>query len=117
MCFHKTLPASGSWQPLDTRDTLTPVNVDPAGFEHILTDKSIAIQKGVANVTDSTNSPLDILRYTLNFQCPIILHFKISPSQMYFDGSISIMPRVMHRQCRSTATQYSLDQQLWMQTM
>ncbi len=82
-----TASASGSWQPLDTRDTLTPVNVDPAGFEHILTDKSIAIQKGVANVTDSTNSPLDILRYTLNFQVSDYFAFQnISITDVISDG-------------------------------
>ena len=39
--------------------------------EHLLTDKSIAIQKGVTIVQDNNaagTSPLDVLEYTLNFQ-------------------------------------------------
>ena len=79
--------ASGSWQPTDTRDPLTPVLVDPVGYEHVLTDKSIAIQKGVANVTDSVNSPGDLLRYTLNFQVSDFFAFNdISISDVLSDG-------------------------------
>ncbi len=79
--------AVGQWQPLDGRDPLTPVVVDPAGYEHILTDKSIAIQKGVANVTDSVNSPKDILRYTLNFQVSDFFAFEdISITDVISDG-------------------------------
>jgi len=64
--------AVGDWTPLDPRDvgsvgnaTAGSVGVPP---EHTLTDKSIAIQKGVTNLTDSANTPGDILQYTLDFQ-------------------------------------------------
>jgi len=59
---------SGFWTPLDPRDPVGPVSEDPAGCEHTLTDKSIAIQKGVANLTDATHSPGDLLEYTLTYQ-------------------------------------------------
>ena len=62
--------AVGDWTPIDTRDAGGTDNAvaDPAGYEHVLNDKSIAIQKSVANITDATNSPGDILEYTLTFQ-------------------------------------------------
>lgn len=63
--------ALGSWQPNDSRDPLTPVNVDGIGPEHTLTDKSIAIQKSVSNISNTGPSgytPGDTLDYTLDFQ-------------------------------------------------
>ncbi|MBK9095774.1 MAG: isopeptide-forming domain-containing fimbrial protein [Anaerolineae bacterium] len=64
--------ALGDWTPLDPRDLGGVDNASAGGSgdppEHILGCKSIAIQKGVANLTDSTNSPGDVLEYTLNFQ-------------------------------------------------
>ena len=82
-----TASATGSWTPIDTRDPLTPVVVDPAGYEHVLTDKSIAIQKGVANITDGINSPNDLLRYTLSFQISDYFAFNdISITDVISDG-------------------------------
>uniref|UniRef100_A0A7C4Q3F5 Sortase n=1 Tax=Bellilinea caldifistulae TaxID=360411 RepID=A0A7C4Q3F5_9CHLR len=60
--------ASGNWTPLDPRDSLTTITQNPAGCEHTLTDKSIAIQKGVANLSASPLSPGDVLEYTLDIQ-------------------------------------------------
>ena len=62
--------AVGDWTPFDTRDPGGTDNAvaNPAGFEHVLNDKSIAIQKSVTNITDATNSPGDVLQYTLTFQ-------------------------------------------------
>ncbi len=65
--------AVGDWTPLDPRDPGGTGNAvaDPPGPEHVLTDKSIAIQKGVADVADvypSGPSPDDVLEYSLNFQ-------------------------------------------------
>ena len=60
--------ASANWMPLDPRDqTGGPfaVAADPDGCEHTLTDKSIAIQKGVSN---GSNSAGDTLEYALSFQ-------------------------------------------------
>ena len=62
---------SGSWMPTDPRDqTGGPfaVSANPPGCEHTLTDKSVAIQKGVTNLSDPVNSPGDVLEYTLRFQ-------------------------------------------------
>ena len=66
--------AIGDWDPIDTRDPGATDNAvaNPDGVEHRLTDKSIAIQKSVAIVTDTGNigeeNPGDTLEYTLTFQ-------------------------------------------------
>jgi hypothetical protein len=62
---------TASWTPFDPRDTGGGVSTNPPGCEYTLTEKSIAIQKGVANVNDINapgNSPHDTLEYTLTFQ-------------------------------------------------
>jgi fimbrial isopeptide formation D2 family protein len=62
---------SGSWTPIDPRDSPGTVSSNPPGPEHTLNDKSIAIQKSVAVVTDTGAAgptPGDTLEYTLNFQ-------------------------------------------------
>jgi uncharacterized repeat protein (TIGR01451 family)/fimbrial isopeptide formation D2 family protein len=61
----------GTWAPIDPRDATGLVSSDITAADHILTDKSIAIQKSVAIVTDTGAagySPGDVLEYTLNFQ-------------------------------------------------
>lgn len=64
--------ALGDWTPLDPRDLGGVDNASAGGPgdppEHILGCKSIAIQKSVANLSDSVNSPGDVLEYTLTFQ-------------------------------------------------
>ncbi len=64
--------ALGDWTPLDPRDLGGVDNAADGGSgdppEHILGCKSIAIQKSVANLSDSVNSPGDLLEYTLDFQ-------------------------------------------------
>ena len=63
--------ATANWLPLDPRDqTGGPfaVAADPDGCEHTLTNKSIAIQKGVTNLSGAPNGPGDTLEYTLTFQ-------------------------------------------------
>ncbi len=65
--------AIGDWTPLDSRDPSGQDNAvaDAQGPEHILADKSIAIQKGVAIAVDvgaSGYSPGDVVEYTLDFQ-------------------------------------------------
>jgi uncharacterized repeat protein (TIGR01451 family) len=60
--------ASGDWTPLDPRDSLTTITQNPAGCEHTLTDKSIAIQKSVTNLSPDPLSPGDLLEYTLDVQ-------------------------------------------------
>ncbi len=61
----------GDWTPIDPRDPSTHPVVDPAGPEHTLTDKAIAIQKSATIVTDvgpPGMSPGDVVEYTLSFQ-------------------------------------------------
>ncbi|MFK7738055.1 MAG: beta strand repeat-containing protein [Pirellulaceae bacterium] len=64
--------ASGQWTPLDTpRDSAVIATADPAGFEHILTPKSIATQKSVVisnNQGGADFSAGDTLLYTIDFQ-------------------------------------------------
>jgi fimbrial isopeptide formation D2 family protein/uncharacterized repeat protein (TIGR01451 family) len=65
--------AIGDWTPIDTRDPGGAANAvaDPVGPEHVLTDKSIAIQKSVAIFDDTGDigpTPGDGLEYTLEFQ-------------------------------------------------
>ncbi len=58
---------TAAWTPLDPRDAGGPVTVNPGGCEHTLTDKSIAVQKGVVNLSGA-NAPGALLEYTLRFQ-------------------------------------------------
>ncbi len=63
--------SGAQWTPTDPRDLPTGISVSPFGPEHTLTDKSIAIQKTSAIVTDlgaSGPSPGDTIQYTLTFQ-------------------------------------------------
>jgi len=68
-----TARAVGDWTPVDPRDAggIDNAVADPVGFEHVLTDKSIAIQKSVAIAIDTGAAgptPGDTLEYTLTFQ-------------------------------------------------
>ncbi len=65
--------AQGDWNPTDNRDAGGTDNAvaDPSGVEHTLTDKSIAIQKGVSNISHPGAEhpvPGDVLEYTITFQ-------------------------------------------------
>lgn len=83
--------AVGDWTPIDPRDvgsvgnaTAGSVGVPP---EHTLTDKSIAIQKGVTNLTDSANTPGDVLQYALDFQISDFFAFQsVVISDTFSDG-------------------------------
>ncbi|MFN2275277.1 MAG: hypothetical protein ACK2TX_10565, partial [Anaerolineales bacterium] len=59
---------SGSWTPLDPRDTGGGVSENPASCEHTLTAKSIALQKSVTNLSGGGTSPGDTLEYSLAVQ-------------------------------------------------
>lgn len=83
--------ALGDWTPLDPRDAGGTDNAAAGGSgappEHILGCKSIAIQKSVANITDSTNSPGDVLEYTLTFQVSDFFAFQnVSVVDVLGDG-------------------------------
>jgi LPXTG-site transpeptidase (sortase) family protein len=70
----------GDWDPLDPRDDGAAGNAQAGSndgscageeYEHELTDKSIAIQKSVAIVSDQSaagTSPEDVLQYSIDFQ-------------------------------------------------
>ena len=65
--------ASGTaqWTPTDLRDPAQQVTVAPAGAEHTLNDKSIAIEKSASIVSDvgaTGPSPGDTMQYSLAFQ-------------------------------------------------
>jgi uncharacterized repeat protein (TIGR01451 family)/fimbrial isopeptide formation D2 family protein len=71
--------AEADWTPIDTRDPAAHPVVDQAGPEHVLTDKSVAIQKGVSIINDVAPpgpSPGDLLEYTLNFQISDYFSFR-----------------------------------------
>jgi LPXTG-site transpeptidase (sortase) family protein len=79
-----------SWTPLDPRDSLTPVSDSVGTIDHTLIDKSIAIQKGVANVNDiapTGYTPGDTLEYTLDFQVSDFFAFNnINITDILSDG-------------------------------
>ncbi len=65
-----TANANGTWMPIDVRDQAAPPPVTATcGVPCVsVQDQSVVVQKSVRNITDSTNSPGDVLEYTLNFQ-------------------------------------------------
>jgi hypothetical protein len=79
--------SSGTWTPLDARDTGGTFSRDPAGCEHTLTDKSIAIQKSVSVVGGGNVFPGQTLEYTLNFQISDFFAFQdIVVTDIFSDG-------------------------------
>ncbi len=75
----------GEWVPVDTRDSSEPqsLSVGPFGIEQ----KSLQIQKSVSNLTDSSNSPGDVLEYTLDFQISDYFAFdQVVVSDVLSDG-------------------------------
>ena len=81
--------AVGDWTPIDTRDSGGVDNAvaDPSGCEHELEDQSIAIQKGVVNLSDPNNTPGDLLEYTLQFQISDYFSFEdIVITDRFSDG-------------------------------
>ncbi len=82
--------SAGEWIPADPRDPTTSVVVNPAGAEHTLTVKSLAIQKTSAivhNVGAVGASPGDTLEYTLTFQISDYFSFgDLSISDLLSDG-------------------------------
>ncbi len=59
---------SGTWKPIDLRDTGGTFTQNPYGCEHTLMDKSIAIQKAINVVGGDDPAPGKYLEYTLDFQ-------------------------------------------------
>ncbi|MFN0094232.1 MAG: isopeptide-forming domain-containing fimbrial protein [Dehalococcoidia bacterium] len=76
--------ASGVWTA-----TSGVVTSDVTAADHILTDKSIAIQKSVANLTDGDNSPGDVLEYTIQVQVSDFFAFaNLVVTDVYGDGQL-----------------------------
>jgi len=82
--------AAGNWTPLDGRDPLTAVSVNPAGPEHTLTAKSIATQKSVTIVTDTGAvgaTPGDTLEYVIQVQVSDYFAFQnLVLTDLFSDG-------------------------------
>ena len=84
--------AVGDWTPTDSRDTAGTDNAvaDPAGVEHELRAKSIAVQKTVAIIDNqgvAGASPGDTLRYTFEFQLSDYYTFgDLNLSDVFQDG-------------------------------
>jgi len=77
----------GTWTPLDARDTGGTFSRDPAGCEHTLNDRSIAIQKSVSVVGGGNVFPGQTLEYTLNFQISDFFAFQdIVVTDIFSDG-------------------------------
>ena len=71
--------AAANWLPLDPRDRAGgpfAVAADPDGCEHTLANKSIAIQKGMTNLSGGSNGPGDTLEYTFTFQISDFFAFR-----------------------------------------
>ncbi|MCG2785105.1 MAG: isopeptide-forming domain-containing fimbrial protein [Anaerolineae bacterium] len=98
-----TARADGTWDtPLDPRDFIpgnlpTPSAICPSPCV-VIEDQSLAIQKGVANLTDSENNPGDVLEYTLQFQVSDFFGFEgLVISDVFTDGQRfddSFVPRL-----------------------
>lgn len=62
------LSATADWLPLDPRDPITPVIVDPPGPENVFTARSLAVQKTALVIGGGAPEPGDIVRWTLSAQ-------------------------------------------------
>lgn len=82
-----TADVVGDWNPVDPRD----IDSSPTATCGVpcvtISDQSLAIQKGVANITDGSNSPGDVLQYTLNFQISDFFGFQnLNLTDTFSDG-------------------------------
>lgn len=83
---------TAEWTPFDVRDIdeAGPVALNPVGFEHVLTDKSIAVQKDVRVAVDTGSAgatPGDVLQHTLDFQISDFFTFdQLTLSDVFSDG-------------------------------
>ncbi|MFN2298655.1 MAG: hypothetical protein ACK2UB_07395, partial [Anaerolineales bacterium] len=58
---------TGEWTPVDARDAPQSITVDPGGCEHLLADRSLAVQKSIANPS-ANYYPGYVLDYQLDIQ-------------------------------------------------
>jgi uncharacterized repeat protein (TIGR01451 family) len=84
--------AEGTWTPTDGRDDPSAAVSDPAGPEHTLDNKAIAIQKSVAVINDVGSvgaTPGDTLEYTLEFQISDYYTFgDLQITDLFEDGQL-----------------------------
>ncbi len=82
--------AAGSWNPIDPRDgTALALTLDPVGIEHVLTPKSIAVQKSVAVVGGGSVKPGEVLEYTIELQVSDYFAFdNLSLTDLISDGQL-----------------------------
>jgi uncharacterized repeat protein (TIGR01451 family)/fimbrial isopeptide formation D2 family protein len=80
--------ASGRWTPLDPRDAAT--NVSATSSSVLVTEKSIAIQKGVTDVQGNAANAVEVgdhLQYSLNFQVSDFFAFTdLVATDLFSDG-------------------------------
>ena len=62
------LSATADWLPLDPRDPITPVIVDPPGPENVFTARPLAVQKTALVIGGGAPEPGDTVRWTLSAQ-------------------------------------------------
>jgi LPXTG-site transpeptidase (sortase) family protein len=78
--------ATGTWTPIDARDAAQAVAVDPPGCEHSLTDRSLAIQKAIANPSANYH-PGYVLDYRLEIQVSDFFAFdQVEVTDILSDG-------------------------------
>jgi uncharacterized repeat protein (TIGR01451 family) len=89
------LDVSGVWTPLDPRETATVVTASLSPGNP-LSDCSIVVQKGVADLTHpGSPAPLDTVQYTLNFQISDYFAFQdinlqdSLPDGIHFDSTFT----------------------------
>ena len=90
-----TTDGNNIWVANDIRDGSQEVYIEAGDADndtdHILEEQSLAIQKTVANITDSANTPGDILEYTLDFQVSDYFAFEdIIVTDTFSDGRMSL---------------------------
>ncbi len=101
---------AGTYKPLNTNDPAANKPISATAQDKI-TDKSIAIQKGVTNLTHPGDTqPGDILKYTLNFQVSDFFAFQqvlsqdlISDGQLIYDPA-GYTPSITYTQHGSTVS-------------
>jgi uncharacterized repeat protein (TIGR01451 family)/fimbrial isopeptide formation D2 family protein len=84
--------ASGTWDPLDTRDPTITATSNVTANDHTLTPKSIAIQKSATIVGGGGRTnivPGDVVEYTLNFQISDFFAFQnLVATDIFTDGQL-----------------------------
>jgi fimbrial isopeptide formation D2 family protein/uncharacterized repeat protein (TIGR01451 family) len=62
------LSLTSTWDPIDPRDPVTTVTIDPAGPENVFTARSLALQKSAEVIGGGSPEPGDTVRWTISGQ-------------------------------------------------